>query len=126
MLFQKVNDINKIISLQNCKSYIRQDIDLSYQELYFYDEFRWVMDQKEMEVHKAYLLTKRAILHDQELYFLSSWKNVSSNNQKQYFLRKVIYNVKSNKISFMKSYKLTEIEVDRKPPSSTEMRKYVK
>ena len=39
MLFQKVNDINKIISLQNCKSYIRQDIDLSYQELYFMMNF---------------------------------------------------------------------------------------
>ena len=47
-----------------------------------------------MEVHEAYLLTKRAILHDQELYSLPSWKDVSSNHQKQYFLRKVISNIK--------------------------------
>ena len=46
MLFQKDSDFEKIISLQNYKSYIRQDIDLKYQELYFHDEFQWVMDQK--------------------------------------------------------------------------------
>ena len=40
MLFQKDIDIDKIITLQNYKSYIRQDIDLNSQELYFYDEFQ--------------------------------------------------------------------------------------
>ena len=35
ILFQKKNDIDKIISLQNYKSFIQQDIDLNYQELYF-------------------------------------------------------------------------------------------
>ena len=64
MLLQKDIDIDKIISLQNSKSYIRQDYDLKFQELYFYDEFQWVMDQKVMEVKKAYILTKSAILHD--------------------------------------------------------------
>ena len=66
MSFQKVIDFEKIISLQNYKSYIRQDIDLKYQELYFYDEFQWVMDQKEMKVDKAYSLTKASILHNQK------------------------------------------------------------
>lgn len=42
-----------------------------------------------------------------------------------YFLRKVISNVKSNKISFIQSYKITKTEVDWKPPSRTEMKKYV-
>ena len=37
MLFQKDSDFEKIISLQNYKSYIRQDIDLKYQEFHFYD-----------------------------------------------------------------------------------------
>ena len=46
------------------------------------------MDQKLMEVHKTYLLTKAAILHDQELYFVPSWDIVSSNHQKEHFLRK--------------------------------------
>ena len=40
MLFQKDIDIDKIISLQNYKSYIRQDYDLKFQELYFYDELQ--------------------------------------------------------------------------------------
>ena len=38
MLFQKYIDIDKIISLKNYKSYIRQDYDLKFQELYFYDD----------------------------------------------------------------------------------------
>ena len=88
MLFQKVNDINKIISLQHYKSYIRQDIDLNYQELQFYDEFQWVIDQKVVEVHKAYLLIKAAILHDQVSYFYLSWNMFSSNDQKEYFFKK--------------------------------------
>ena len=83
MLFQKDNYVGKIISLQNYKSYIRQDYDLNYQDLYSYDEFQWVMDQKLMEVHKTYLLTKTAILHDQELCFVPSWNIVSSNHQKE-------------------------------------------
>ena len=44
LFFQKDNDSEEIISLQNYKSYIRQDIDLKYQGM-FYDEFQWVMDQ---------------------------------------------------------------------------------
>ena len=78
-----------------------------------------------MEVDTAYLLTKLATLHDQESYFVPSRKDVSSNYQKEYFLRKIISNVKLNKILFMKSYKITETEVDWKSPSSIEMRKYV-
>ena len=39
MLFQKDNDIDKISSLQKYKSYIRQDHDLKFKELYFYDKF---------------------------------------------------------------------------------------
>ena len=35
MLFKKDNDIDKIISLQNYKSYSRQDYDLKFQELNF-------------------------------------------------------------------------------------------
>ena len=54
-------------SLQNYKSYIWQNIDLNYQELYFYDEFQWVMDRKEMKVDKVYSSTKAAILHDQKV-----------------------------------------------------------
>ena len=38
----------------------------------FYDEFQRVMGEKEMEVDKAYLLTKAAILHDQKSYFVPS------------------------------------------------------
>ena len=60
------------------------------------------MEEKEMEVDKAYLLTKVAILHDQESYFVPSQKDISSNHQKEYVLRKVISNVKSNKISSIK------------------------
>ena len=41
-----------------------------------------------MEIDKAYSLTKAAILHDQKSYFVPSWKDVSSNHQKEYFLRK--------------------------------------
>ena len=37
---------------------------------------------------------------------------VSSNQQKEYFLRKEIYNVKSNKTTFKEKYKLTKKEVD--------------
>ena len=70
MLFQKDIDVDKIISLQNYKSYIRQDYDLKFQELYFYDEFQCLMDKKVMEVKKAYILTKSAILHDRETYFV--------------------------------------------------------
>ena len=82
MLFQKYIDIDKIISLKNYKSYIRQYYDLKFHELYFYDEFQWVMDQKVMEVKKAYILTKTAILYDRESNFVSSWDVVSSNHQK--------------------------------------------
>ena len=72
MLFQKDSDFEKIISLQNYKSYIRQDYDLKFQELYFYDEFQCLMDQKVMEVKKAYILTKTVILHHRESYFVPS------------------------------------------------------
>ena len=82
MLFQNVNDFKKAISLQNYKSYIRQDIDLNYEELYFYDEFQWIIDQKEIKINKAYSLTKAAILHNQKSYFVPSWKDVSFNHQK--------------------------------------------
>ena len=37
-----------------------------------------------MDVKKAYLLTKTAILHDQESYFVPTWDIVSSNHQKEY------------------------------------------
>ena len=47
-----------------------------------YDEFQWVMDQKVMDVKKAYMLTKTAILHDRESYFVPSWDVVSSNHKK--------------------------------------------
>ena len=42
------------------------------------------MDQKVVEVHKAYLLIKAAILHDQVSYFYLSWNMFSSNDQKEY------------------------------------------
>ena len=90
----KYIDIDKIISLQHYKSYIRQDHDLKYQEIYFYDEFQWVMDQKVMEVKKSYILTKSAILYYLESNFALSWDIVSSNHEKEYFLRKLISSVK--------------------------------
>ena len=61
------------------------------------------MDQKSMKAHKVYLLTKAAIFYDQESYFVPYWDGVSSNHQKEYFLRKLISNVKSNRITLMKS-----------------------
>ena len=73
-----------------------------------------------MEVKKAYILTKTAILHDLESNSVPSWGVVSSNHEKEYFLRKVISNVKLNKITFMESYKLTKQKVDWKPPFITE------
>ena len=81
MLFQKDIDIDKIISLQNYKSYIRQDIDLKYQELFIYDDVQQVMDKKK-KVDKKYSLAKAAILHNQKLYGVSSWIDISSNRQK--------------------------------------------
>ena len=48
---------------------------------------QWVMAQKVMEVKKAYVLTKTAILNDRESNFVSSWDVVSSNHQKEYVLR---------------------------------------
>ena len=39
MLFQKDNDFEKIMSLPNYESYIRQDVDLKYQELFFMMNF---------------------------------------------------------------------------------------
>ena len=78
-----------------------------------------------MKVDKAYSLKKGAILNNQKSYVVPSWIDVSSNHQKEYFLRKVISNVKSNKISFIESYKITKTEVDWKPPSSTKIKKYV-
>ena len=78
-----------------------------------------------MKVHKAYLLTKPAILYDQEWYFVPFWKDFSSNHQKEDFLGKVISSVKWNKTTFKESYKLTKKEGDWKPPSITETKKYV-
>ena len=49
-----------------------------------------------MKVHKVYLLTKAAIFHDQESYFVPFWKDFSSNHQKEYILRKVISHIKLN------------------------------
>ena len=54
-----------------------------------------------MKVDKAYSLKKGTILHNQKSYVVPSWIDVSSNHQKEIFLRKVISNGKSNKISFI-------------------------
>ena len=70
------------------------------------------MDQKVIVVRKAYMLTKTAIFQDLESNFVLSWDDVSSNHEKEHFLRKVIFNIKSNKTSFKESYKLTKKEVD--------------
>ena len=83
------------------------------------------MNQKVMEVKKAYMLTKTVILQDPESNFVPSWDDVSSNHEKAYFLRKVFFNIKSDKISFKESYKITKEEVDWKAPSITEIKKYV-
>ena len=78
-----------------------------------------------MEVKKSYILTKSAILYYLESNFALSWDIVSSNHEKEYFLRKVISSVKWNKTTFKESYKLTKKEGDWKPPSITETKKYV-
>ena len=54
-----------------------------------------------MEVKKACKLTKTEILHDLESNYIPSKDVLSSNHQKEYCLRKVISNVKSNKTTFM-------------------------
>ena len=65
-----------------------------------------------MEVKKAYVLTKTAILNNLESTFVPSWDDVSSNHEKEYVLRKVIFNVKSNKTSFKEGNKKKNMNND--------------
>ena len=89
MLFQKKKRIKRTHSTTKYHSYIlKNDIELKFQRLYFYDELQCATNQTSMNIESAYSITN-ALVSESKEYVILSCLNVENNNETELFLKSV-------------------------------------